>query len=314
MSDWIEADLVCPRDGARLAVAGAEIRCAHGHVYPLLDGVPVLLLEEATELLPWWPLEAPDGLAPAEAGVDLYVQEIVVGTCGNLYRGLAGRLGRYPIPELRLPPGEGRRLLDIGCNWGRWCVAAARRGYQPIGVDPSLRAIRAARRVAAQLGVDARFVVADARHLPFPDGSVEVAFSYSVLQHFSRDDAGRALAEIGRVLVPGGRSLVQMPNRFGAWNLAMQARRRFREPTGFEVRYWSPRTLTEAFGATIGPTLLSVDGFFSLNAQGSDAALLPLPARAVVAISTALRRLGERVPPLRLVADSLYVSSTAAGR
>ena len=49
-----------------------------------------------------------------------------------ILRDLAGRTG-------------GTRLLDIGCSWGRWSLAAAARGYDAVGIDPSLGAIMAAR-------------------------------------------------------------------------------------------------------------------------------------------------------------------------
>ena len=90
---------------------------------------------------------------------------------------------------------NGELLLDIGCNWGRWTIAAAQRGYRPIGIDPSFEAIVAARRIARQLGVDdARYVVADARKLPFADGTFDVVFSYGVLQHFSKSDVALSVA------------------------------------------------------------------------------------------------------------------------
>lgn len=248
----------------------------------------------------------------AENGIDAVVQEAVAATCGFLYRPMLGRMTEYPIPELRLPPGEGRLFLEVGCHWGRWCVAAARRGYAPVGIDPSLEAILAARRVAAQLDVDATYVVADGRHLPFDDETFDAVFSYSVFQHFSRDDAVAAFRELGRVLKPGGVSLVQMANVWGARSLWNQLReRRFREPhVLFDVRYWSPRELERALEEAIGPTRLSVDGFLTLNPQPADLPLLPRRYRAIVHTSEALRKLSERVPPLRYAADSLYARST----
>ncbi len=58
------------------------------------------------------------------------LQDVIAATCGNLYRHLIGNVRRYPIPELRLPEGGGRRFLEVGCNWGRWCVSARRRGFE----------------------------------------------------------------------------------------------------------------------------------------------------------------------------------------
>lgn len=206
-------------------------------------------------------------------------------------------------------PGNGRTLLDAGCNWGRWSFAAARAGYVPIGVDPALGAVRAASRVAKQLGVTAHFVAGDARFLPLRDASADVTFSYSVLQHLAKHDVRRALREMRRVLTPGGSAVVQMPNALGIRSLFVQAKRRFRRASGFEVRYWSIRELRAAFERIIGRTTVSVGGYFSLNPQTVDLSLLPLRYQAVVRTSDRLRLASERHPWLVPVADSLYLSA-----
>jgi SAM-dependent methyltransferase/uncharacterized protein YbaR (Trm112 family) len=320
--------LACPRDQRPLipsepaAPLGAttSLTCGEGHRYEIVEGIPILLRDdvEQTHWAAILSLEAArlraaldDWAAPPPAeGVHPFVQESIGATGGNLYRSLIGRLPAYPIPDLPLDEGHGRTLVDIGCNWGRWTVAAARRGYRPIGIDPSLEALLAARAVCAQLGVDADFVIGDARHLPLRTASIDTAFSYSVIQHFSKSDASRAATDIGRVLVPGGTALVQMPNRYGVRCLVQQARRRFREPARFEVRYWSPSELRRTFEGAIGPSHLSVDGFFSLNAQPAEARLLPPHLRALVHSSAALARVADRVPPIVNAADSLWVTSS----
>jgi 2-polyprenyl-3-methyl-5-hydroxy-6-metoxy-1,4-benzoquinol methylase len=241
--------------------------------------------------------------------VDPYVAELILGTHGNLYKHLSGGMTRYPIPEFPLQRGSGELLLDIGCNWGRWTLAAARAGYRPIGIDPSFEAIVAARRIARQLGIDVDYVVADARHLPFPDASFDVVFSYGVLQHFSKEDVRVSLREIHRTVAPTGYTWVQMPNALGARNVYQLARRRFREGDAFEVRYWTPRELRRTWSELVGPTALTTDGFFTLNPQPTDLALLPARYRAVVHTSEALRRAADVVRPLTLVADSVYARS-----
>ena len=319
MDQWLKEHLVCPRDHLGLEYNGDSFVCSMGHTYPCVDGIPILLLEEATpthhvfhetlakaakrELL------AADNL-DASNGIDPYVQEIIVGTCGNLYRSLHNNLTRYPIPEIRLPQGNGEHFLEIGCNWGRWCVSAAQKGYRPIGIDPSLDSIIAARKVARQLGIDVEYIVADSRYLPFANGSFEIAFSYSVFQHLYRDDARQSIAEMGRVLQPSGVSLVQMPNSYGLHNLWVQLRHRFKEPGFFDARYWRPSELKSVFSEYIGPTALSVDGYFSLNPQTSDLDLLPFKYRMVVSASEVLRKLSEKMPALLHIADSLYIHST----
>lgn len=302
-------ELACPRDRGALAREGDELVCAEGHRFAVVDGIPVLLLadERPTHAACQVSLERTE--APAEP--EAMVQDVIAATCGNLYRHLIGNVTEYPIPELRLPPGDGRLFLEVGCNWGRWCVSARRLGYRVVGVDPSLDAIRAARRVAEQLDVDVEYVVADARHLPFADASFDVVFSYSVFQHFAKADAVTSFAELGRVLSPGGLSLVQMANVWGARSLWNQLReRRFREPrTLFDVRYWSPRELEHEFSRTVGRTTLAVDGYLTLNPQPADLPLLPRRYRALVRTSEALRRLSGRLPFMRYAADSLYVTA-----
>lgn len=239
--------------------------------------------------------------------VDPYVLRMLVGTCGNLYRPLVHRLSRYPIPEMPLPPAApGQILLDIGCNWGRWSIAAVQKGYTTVGIDPDLEAIMAARRVADQLGISAHYLVGDARFLPFRSRTFDVAFSYSVLQHFAKAQVGRALREIARTLKVPGQAMIQMPNAFGIRNVFQQIRRGFKIRF-HSVRYWTPRELRATFENAIGTTTLSIAGFFSLNPQLSDADLMPPMYRTTVRFSEALKELSERVPALTYLADSIYV-------
>jgi len=237
------------------------------------------------------------------------VSLLVAGTNGLAYKHLVGRLTEYPIPELRLPKASGDLLLDIGCSWGRWSIAAARLGYLPIGIDPRFEPVLAAKRVALQLGLKALFVVADARALPFRAGTMDVAFSYSVLQHFSDTDVETTAAQMARVLKPGGRSLVQMANVWGVRCLYHQARRGFRNASGFEVRYRSIARLREMFTRRIGPSQLKVDCFFGLGIQGSDIRMMPAWLRIVFRASGFLRRVSGSFPQLLYVADSVYVES-----
>ena len=310
--------LLCPRCRLTLRLEKSCLVCETGHRYAIVEGIPILLLSD----VPQNHIEGTRSLAVAEQGdsadlpqfdvkpgtIDPFVQRAIGATNGALYQHLVGHMTEYPIPQLRLPAANGNLFLDIGCNWGRWCIAAARLGYRPVGIDPSLKAVRAARRVAAQLGIQAEYLVADGRYLPFANSVFDQVFSYSVLQHIPREDVARTLDEIHRVLLPGGKSLVQMPNAFGVRCAYHQLRRGFRMAAGFEVRYWRPSQLIKAFSA-IGSTALSVDGYFSLNPQFSDRRFLPQKYQALVWVSEMLRRISERVPLIANIADSLYLSS-----
>lgn len=335
--------LACPIDGSPLHLDDGFLVSAGGRRYPVVDGVPVMLRDDVVQTmdLAWTSLEAArkasdarqnddslfiDTLGISESqkealrqrsfeqhgGIDPVVSMIVSATNGIAYRDMVGHLDRYPIPELRLPEGNGATFLDLGCNWGRWSIAAARKGYRVVGIDPSLGAVMAARRVAHTMGLDILYVAGDARYLPFRDALFDQVFSYSVLQHMAKSDVELVLDQLARVLAPEGSSLIQMAAWSGVRSLMHLTRRRFREPRKFEVRYWGPRELERTFTRRIGPSSVSVDCYFGLGLQYSDRALMPPLPRTMTVLSEYLRRTSQHLPALRFVADSLYVKSEKA--
>ncbi len=320
MNDWLRNRLVCPRDAGKLENRRDGLVCREKHFYPVIEDIPVMLVEEALETH-HHTSETFRQVADQKRGkkiktevtrkneVDEYVQTEIPHTSGTLYFSLRHKLTRYPIPELRLPPGNGKTFLDIGCNWGRWSIAAARKGYRPVGIDPSLDACLAARRVSIQLSLQAEFVVADARFLPFAADSFDAAFSCLVLQCFSKPNVHLTLDEIRRAIKKDGTIFLQMPNKYGARALYQQWRRGFTEGEKFEVRYWTPQELRQTFEEKFGATVMTSDCFFGLGIQASDLDLLPFKYKLVVLASEFCRKLSQVFKPLILVSDSLYLEA-----
>ncbi len=336
MDSWLIENLVCPRHKDTLSFADNKLSCPCGCQYPVMDGVPVMLLADASQTMSLanTSVELSQGASadgdlyldslgisdPEKKGllelakkqdnvIDPVVSYMVGATNGIAYVSLVGKLREYPIPDLRLPDSNGSVFLDLGCNWGRWCIAASQKGYKAVGIDPSLGAVMAARRVSRAMGLNSLFVVGDARSLPFRTASVDQVFSYSVLQHFSREDATTTVAEVGRVLKKNGKSLIQMPTKFGVRCLYHQVRRGFRDGRGFEVRYWTLPSLRRLFNSTIGRTEFSVDCYFGIGLQYSDLRLMPFGLKLAVISSEILRGLSKVLPPLAYFADSVYVKS-----
>jgi SAM-dependent methyltransferase/uncharacterized protein YbaR (Trm112 family) len=338
---WFTAHLVCPLDHQALVFRDQALHCASRHRYPVVDGVPVMLIDHIDQTIdlagaslrrarsegidqraPELYLESLGiseeeklgvlALAKQGGAIDPVVAHLVAATNGLMYRHLIGALDRYPVPDLPLPDGNGRSLLDVGCSWGRWTLAASRLGYQAVGIDPSLGAVMAARRVARQLGADTRYLAADARHLPFAPGSVDCVYSYSVLQHLSKRDAAAAVGEIGRVLVPGGTAKVQMPTTLGVRCLYHQVRRGFRDGRGFEVRYWSLPELRRLFTRLVGRSRIDVDCYFGIGLQRADEPLMTPRLKRILSASEALKRASRSFRPLAWVADSVFVEAARA--
>jgi len=121
-----------------------------------------------------------------------------------------------------LAPWPGEVVLDLGCGTGNATMIAASRGARVIAVDPAPRLLEVARAAAAADGLDAEFVLGSADDLPVPDCSVDAIVS--VFGLIFAPDATAAVAEIARVLRPGGRIAFSAWLREGA--LADQARLR----------------------------------------------------------------------------------------
>lgn len=95
-----------------------------------------------------------------------------------------------------------RTAVDVGCGEGRFCRMMQSAGVRTIGIDPTEELIREARRRDAA----GDYCVAMAEALPFDDGTMDLAVAYLTLIDVS--DLRAAVAEVHRVLRPGGRFLI----------------------------------------------------------------------------------------------------------
>lgn len=140
----------------------------------------------------------------------------------------------YERPAMLELAGDvaGRRILDAGCGSGPLSAALRDRGAVVTGIDVSARMLQLARR---RLGADADLRVADlANPLPFSDGAFDDVVASLVLHYL--EDWGPTLAELRRVLAPGGRLLVSVDHPFVAYGFHRLAGR---SPNYFETYRWT---------------------------------------------------------------------------
>lgn len=101
-------------------------------------------------------------------------------------------------------------IADVACGIGTQLIGLARLGHRLTGSDISAQAVRRARRECAGAGVHAGLLVADMRELPWRDSCADaVICADNALPHLlADDDALAALAQMNRVLRPGGTAVV----------------------------------------------------------------------------------------------------------
>lgn len=127
-----------------------------------------------------------------------------------------------------LGPGEGARLLEVGCGTGHFTAWFLQRGYRAFGIDSSLPFIRYARRRTGAL-----FAAADGSALPFVDNAFHAAVAITALE-FARSPE-RMLLEMRRVA--RRTVLLLLLNPDSALN---EKRRRRRSGAFASARFWTP--------------------------------------------------------------------------
>ena len=100
----------------------------------------------------------------------------------------------------------GQRVLEIGTGTGNLALLVARRhpDAEVVGLDPDPLALAVARRKAGRRGLRVQWDLGTAAELPYEEASVDRVLSSLMFHHLDEDEKRRTLAEVRRVLRPGG--------------------------------------------------------------------------------------------------------------
>ena len=141
---------------------------------------------------------------------------------------------------------SGEAVLDVGCGTGTQALVAKERvgaTGRVCGIDPSRSLLSAARRKAKRVGLSIDLQPGSIEHIPASSQSFDVVLSTFMMHHVPDQHKHQGLAEIARVLVPGGRLLIidferseghqNAPEQFGAGAIALQDLPALLEKAGF---------------------------------------------------------------------------------
>ncbi len=163
------------------------------------------------------------------------------------------------LMEEALAPLQKGSMLELGCGTGHWTEFFCKKGFEVTAADCSEAMLKHAR----AKNTCAKFINADAADLPFPNHSFEAVTSVTMLEFVP--DVDQVLAEIDRVLAPGGWLVLACLNGNSA--LAKNASE---DPVFREARFFTPESLTQKL-ARFGKAELFSGVHFSPDFEVMDA-------------------------------------------
>jgi SAM-dependent methyltransferase len=116
----------------------------------------------------------------------------------------------------------GKRVLEVGVGLGADHQRFAQAGARLSGIDLTERAVAHTRRRLALFGLESGLSLGDAENLPFADAAFDMVYSWGVIHH--SPDTARAVAEIHRVLRPGGTARVMIYHKWSLVGYMLWAR------------------------------------------------------------------------------------------
>lgn len=98
-----------------------------------------------------------------------------------------------------------KRILDLGCGSGRHTIYLSKRGFEVYGMDNAATGLKQTRKKLKELGLKAKLKNSDCyKTFPYKDHFFDAVISSQVIHHAKLKDIQKCIAEIERVLHPGG--------------------------------------------------------------------------------------------------------------
>jgi SAM-dependent methyltransferase len=117
--------------------------------------------------------------------------------------------GHYSLEMLDTVPKKGR-ILDAGCGSGKYSLPLKMRGFDVVGMDASLAALRMLSESSKSRDIEIDILAGNIFQLPFTDGSFDIVWCYGVLQHLLSKERESAIGEFRRILRTEGLLFIEV--------------------------------------------------------------------------------------------------------
>jgi ubiquinone/menaquinone biosynthesis C-methylase UbiE len=213
---------------------------------------------------------------------------------------------------------QGKKVLELGCGWGKFGVLLGTKGAEVIGLDIGICLVRAANWLAKHNLTSAAFMQADMCQIPLKSKSVDLVFGISVLHHLPEELVQKTLAEAHRLLAPGGKAIFYEPVENSKLFNFLQNLIPVRGPDG---DYERPSILNkrrwQAYQADLDDRPMHIQEFQAASQRFSHQKILPFGLlnrlsllfgkRSSPFFVKLDRKLLKWVPPLRYLAQEVMV-------
>ncbi len=213
----------CPDCHGALKTEPDTLQCAVCEVrYPIIAGIPDFRSDDAA-----W-IDFDEDRRRALALDEIVAEQGLEAALINVFRSSRGFSEKKSVFRSRqvlsgisksehqldgwLSGLEEGSVLEIGSGPGQMVAAAAKRGFTLAGLDVSLEWLAFSRHWARSYGAEPVLACGMGEKLPVRNASVRSVISLDVIEHVG--DQNAYVAEIGRVLEPGGRFHLVTPNRY----------------------------------------------------------------------------------------------------
>lgn len=238
------------------------------------------------------------------------IQQQIAATNGIQYVDKVGKMQDYPAFELPVKKVDSGIMLDIGCGWGRWLIAAEKKGYIPVGIDLRLEFCESAIETLRHNKSNGYAVVADLKELPFKNCTFDFIWSFSVIQHTHKERLMSCLGHIHRILKGGGFAKLEFPNKDGFRNKrgpVKKAELTAPDYDSWDVRYYTIEQYHRFFTSVFNNFRYTAHSFLGIGVLKEDLKYVSFKNKILCGISLGFTALTKIIKPLKIIADSLYI-------
>ena len=328
--DFFKKIIICPKcTNHHLLFNLNNIVCeVCNEKYPIIYDIPVMITKEKCEKLKlnYYSDNVQDTILNSndfkknEFGVLKYIKNILIGTSGILYEDI-NEPKRYPlanIPFPKLNKTENHKLLEVGCGWGRWTINASQKGYDSIGIDKSLTSLIVAKKIAEELKIEnCNFICCDVLDLPLVSNSFDRIYSFSFLQHFSKDNLSKILKNIENKMTVKSIFKTQMINKYSVRGIYNNYKIKYfkehmikegrmdddKDVNNFTVRYFSLKKIKQIFKNNFEIEKCENYSFFT-QAQLSDFEMFSVKSKIFLVITIIVNTITKVLPFLKYLTDN----------